>query len=315
MDEQMNPWFCSIVTECYKDHYISPSNEWTELSARARKLEYSLFERKKRQVEKQSKENPDDFHDIHFAYWPDPDRSEENLSFETESSLLEKLGDFPGRKIIRSGKDLRKGLLALRWFLGTHGSHIPSAIQKQFQSIGVLVQSERLSEWDLKHFAVQALTQYWVYKEKDCNATRMKERILEADGHVKRLFRIGEWSCIKTVDDFTLPKDKARTFERLISGICNSPDVKENGAEAISLAGIFENVSGIKAVNFGKLETVVYYLSIALALDGLSSEAILRHSLIESYLGRVPWVPSLHPTAVGWVRQAVRRVNFLNLKT
>jgi hypothetical protein len=314
MDEQMKSWFCAIVTECYKDHYIFPSTEWTKFPAKALKLEYRLFETKKRQVEKQSKEDPDAFHDIHFHYCPDPYRSEENLSFETESSFLETLGDFPGRKIIRSGKDLRKGLLALRWFLGAHGSHIPSAIQKQFQSIGLLIQSRRLSEWDVKHFAVQALTQYWIYKEKDFNATRMKERMLEADGHVKRLFRIGEWSCVKTVDDLTMPKDKARTFERLISGICNSPDVKENGAEAISLAGIFENVSGIRAVNFGKLETVIYYLSIALALDGLSSEAILRHSLIQSYLGRVPWVPSLHPTAIGWVRQAAKRVNFLNLK-
>lgn len=304
MDENMKLWFCNIVTECFKDHYISPSIEWTKLPVKDLRKEYQLFEAKKKQAEKMLKEDPNDFHDIHFAYLPDPNRHEKKLSFDTESCFLEELGDFPGRKIIQNGKDLRKGMLALRWVLGGHGLHIPKIIQQQFQSIGIIIESLPLSGWDLKHIALQALAQYWVYKSGDVNSTRIKERILDSDKHIQSLFRIGEWNCInRTSDNIGLPKDRARTIERLISDVCRSRNINiVNDAKAVK-------------INFGKMKAILYYLSIALAMDGVSLEAILRHPLVRSYLSRVPWFPSLYSMATGWVKQAVRSVNFFNSKS
>ena len=220
MEPKAKNWYLSTITEVFRDQYVDPSNEWTALPKKALQNEFLRFAQKKHQAETRHLEDPNDQYNLHFDFYLLPDSK--IVPFDNEEWILDfLLPAYSGERLINTGRELRKGLLGLKWILSNNGCLIPKRIQEKFREQGIYIESVPLNKSDIKRIAVQSFAQIIAYDVGCQNVLDIKDCIFNCDQNEGKLMHITNWHCFNhpSEQEDALPKDQARTIQRMIASM------------------------------------------------------------------------------------------------
>jgi hypothetical protein len=286
--------FCGILSDAYRDSYITPCPEFVWLPIKDLDRGMSCFKKKRQQIEDLSAGRS---HLLHF--WLDEDSRQVSISSEEEETfeqMAEQLG-FYG--VIDSSLALKKAYYAWRWLLEDNECYIPKGIQEKLQILHIQLNNSPFTEKDKHHIAIQAMSHVIAYVNGYFSIAKIKNVLLRFSKDVQEILYLDRLKSVRTYKKAEVfePKDKAKALAAVVAVMHPIPKSERRGrqpresrsAEKIGFVpNVFDEKDGMTYIHFPKLSIVIHYITFGLRVCKVPLEEIFEHPIIMKYKNRIP---------------------------